>query len=171
MNEVRNDELIQLSMRRDLAPEELSRLEEYFAAHPERRLSWEEERALSRAVQSLPDMPVSSNFTSRVMEAIELDQSREARRVEFGRGRWLPRWLPRLGLAGLAVSVVVFSAQKWWQASRHEKFAHDVSFAANDLASLPNAELLLQDFDAIRELGQVSAVSTSSDDELLRALQ
>ena len=167
MNEVRKDELIQLSMRRDLAPEELSRLEDYFATHPERRASWEEERALSRAVQSLVDVPVSSNFTSRVMEAVDFDQSREARRSESRRRRWLPR----LGLAGLVASVVVFRAQKWYQASRHERFAHDVSFAATDLATLPNAELLLQDFDAIRELGQVSAVSTSSDDELLRVLQ
>jgi anti-sigma factor RsiW len=171
MNEVRKDELIQLSIRRELTPEELSRLEDYFAAHPEGRALWEEERALSRAIHSLPDVPVSSNFTSRVMEALEFDQSGEARRSESLHRRWMLHWLPRLGLVGFAASVAVFSAQRWYQASRHERFAHDVSFAATDLATLPNAELLLRDFDAIRELGQVSAVSTSSDDELLRVLQ
>jgi anti-sigma factor RsiW len=169
MNEVRNDELMQLSMRRELAPEEWSLLEAHFAARPEDRARWEEERALSRAVQSLPDMPISSNFTARVLQTIEAEQSHAIRKAVPR--PWLPRLLPRLGLGALAASVAFFSAQKWFQAATNEKFARDISLAATDLATVPNPEVVLQDFDAIRELGQMSAVSVSDDDELLRLLQ
>jgi anti-sigma factor RsiW len=169
MNEVRNDELIELSMRRELAPEEWSRLEAHFAARPEDRARWEEERALSRAVQSLPDVPISSNFTARILQTIEADQSRQVRRPVPR--PWLVRYFPRLGLGALAASVAFFSAHKWFQAATHEKLARDISRAATDLATVPNPEVVLQDFDAIRELGQMSAVSLSNDDELLRLLQ
>jgi hypothetical protein len=83
----------------------------------------------------------------------------------------LAQWLPRLGLTGLAAAAVFLATQKWQQKEKHEKFAQDISLAAADIATVPNAELLLQDFDAIRELGQVSAVSMAGDDELLRVLQ
>ena len=169
MNEVRNDELIQLSMRRELAPEEWSRLEAFFAAHPEARARWEEERALSRAVRSLPDVPISSNFTAQVLQTIEAEQNRAVRRP--APHPWLARFLPRLGLGALAASVAFFSAQRWFQGATHEKLARDISLAAMDLATVPNPEVVLQDFDAIRELGQMSAVSVNSDDELLRLLQ
>ena len=170
MNEVRNDELVELSMRRELTPEEMSRLEGYLAAHPEARVGWEEERALSRAVQSLPDVPFSSNFTSRVLQALDIEQAREAR-LSQSRGRdWVRRLIPRFAWASVAVLIGVVAFQQF-QTSKQEKFAKDVSFAAADLAKLPNPEILLQDFDAIQELGQISTVSASSDDELLRVLQ
>jgi anti-sigma factor RsiW len=168
MNEMRNEELVRLSLRRELAPEEASKLEAHFAAHPEQRALWDEERAVSRAVQSLPDVPVSSNFTAQVLQALERE-SRDVTR-EPVRRPWFASLFPRIGLAGLALCVGVLAAQKWVQTEKQEKFAADVSFAARDLAAVPNAELL-QDFDAIRELGQVSTVSLAGDEELLRVLQ
>ena len=169
MNEVRIDELIQLSMRRELTPEEHSRLEAHLATQPDARARWEEERALSRALHSLSNVPVSSNFTSRVLLTIDADQAALERRPK--QHPWLARFLPRLGLGALAASVVFFSAQKWFLAATHEKLARDLSRAATDLASVPNPEIVLQDFDAIRELGQMSTASAGSDDELLRLLQ
>ena len=170
MNEVRIDELVRLSMRRELTPEERSRLEDYLAAHPEARNGWEEERALSRAVQSLPDVPVSSNFTSRVLQALDVDEAREGRSRQATGREWLRRLMPRLAWATVAVLLSVVAFQQV-QTSQQENFAKDVSFAAADLARLPNPEILLQDFDAIQELGQISTVSAGSDDELLRVLQ
>jgi len=170
MNEVRNEELVELSMRRELTPEEMSRLEGYLAAHPETRAGWEEERALSRALHSLPDVPVSSNFTSRVLRALEVEEAREARWSQSSKGNWLRRLIPRFAWAAIAVLISVLGIQQI-QTSKQERFAQDISFAAADLARVPNPEILLQDFDAIQELGQVSSISAISDDELLRVLQ
>lgn len=170
MNDVRKDELTKLSMRHELSPEEQSRLEAHFAAHPEFRHAWEEERALSRAIQSLPDVPVSSNFTAQVMLALDAE-SRSVTRRSLRSRLWVPRLWPRLGLSALALGIVVLGGQKWYETNRQERYVRDVSFAASDLAAMPNAELLLRDFDAIRELGQLSTVAASSDDELLRVLQ
>ncbi len=170
MNEVRNDELVELSLRRELTPEEMSRLEAHFAAHPEARGKWEDERVLSRALQSLPDVPVSSNFTALVLQALDVEKKRDARRAPFHGGDWLRRFLPRLGWAAAAVLIASLVIQGV-RTARHAEFAKDVSFAAGGLAKVPNPEILLQDFDAIHELGQVSTLSTSSDDELLRVLQ
>jgi anti-sigma factor RsiW len=170
MNDVRKDELIKLSMRRELSPEERSLLEAHLAADPELGGAWEVERALSGALQSLPDIPVSSNFTAQVMLALDAE-TRLAGRRSFRSRLWMPRLWPRLGLGVLALGVAVIGGQKWYETARHERYVRDISFAATDLASMPNAELLLRDFDAIRELGQVSTVAASSDDELLRVLQ
>jgi hypothetical protein len=167
MNEVRNEELVRLSLRRELTPEEMSRLEQHFAAHPDVRAIWEDERALSRAVQSLPDVPVSSNFTSRVLQALDADEMREAR--QSTRRNWRHHFLPRFAWTTAACLIALFGIQQW-RTAKQEKFAKDVSFAAADLAKLPSAEVL-QDFDVIREMGQVSAISSISDDELLRVLQ
>jgi anti-sigma factor RsiW len=170
MNDARKDDLIKLSMRRELSPEERSALEAEFAVRPELRAAWEEERALSRALQSLPDVPVSSNFTAQVLLALDAE-ARPRRRHGVLNRDWLARLWPRVGLGALALGLAFVGGQQWYEATRHEKYVRDVSFAAADLASMPNAELLLRDFDAIRELGQISTVAASSDDELLRALQ
>jgi len=170
MNDVRKDELVKLSMRCGLSPEERSRLEAHFAAQPELRSDWEEEWAISRALQSLPNIPVSSNFTAQVMQALDAEARSAERRFPWSR-LWVPRLWPRLGLGVLALGIAFLGGHKWYETTRHERYVRDVSFAAADLAAMPNAELLLRDFDAIRELGQVSTVAASSDDELLRILQ
>ena len=50
MNDVRKDELIRLSLQRELTAEEESWLEDHFTVQPGGRASWEEERALNRAL-------------------------------------------------------------------------------------------------------------------------
>src|SRR5215212_9052056 len=101
MSDVRKEELVRLSAKRELTPEDESRLESYFSADPRARAEWEEERALSRAVQSLPDVAVSSNFTARVLHEVDLAES--ALKREHSRPAWWQRIWPKLGWATTAI--------------------------------------------------------------------
>ena len=160
MNETSEDELMRLSLRASLTPEEESRRDSLLAAHPEARAAWEEDRALGRALQSLPDVPLSSNFTARVLQAVDLDAAREAR----PRRSWFRVLLPRLSWTAAAVLLAFFGVQEYRAVKRLE-LAKDVSLM--EMAKLPGVDVL-QDFDAISQLQQVAA---TSDEELLKALQ
>ena len=165
MKDVRNEELVRLSFRRELTPEEESRLENYLAANPQARAQWEEDRALSRAVQSLPDVPVSSNFTARVLQAVDLDNAREAR--ERRSRSWLRSFVPRLSGAAVAALLVLFFVHNRNTVKR-EQIAKVLSEVSTDLKGVSEPDVVLQDFEVIKQLVRTPA---PSDDELLIALQ
>jgi hypothetical protein len=165
MNDVRNEELVRLSFRRELTPEEESRLEGYFAANPRARAQWEEERVLSRAVQSLPDVPVSSNFTARVLQGLDLEEAREERREAKP---WLRILWPRFGLGVVAALLGYLAYQHGHRADQRDRVVR----ALSELSKLSGERMPqpdeLQDFKAINWLRGTPA---PSDDELLIALQ
>jgi anti-sigma factor RsiW len=161
MKDVRNDELLRLSLKPALSPEEEARLEKILSVNPEARVTWEEERALSRAVQSLPDVPLSSNFTARVLQAVDLEEAREAR--TGSRPGWLRTLWPRLASAVAAVALAVLGLHEL-QVTKRERLAKEVEFVSNESGKLPSAEVL-RDFDAIQQM------RSASDDELLVVLQ
>jgi anti-sigma factor RsiW len=164
MKNVRNEDLVRLSLRTELTPEEESRLESYFDLHPEARGQWEEERALSRAVAALPHVPVSSNFTARVLQEIDLQQhAEEQRKVPKP---WLRMLLPRFAWAATAALLAFFGVHEW-RAIKQAKMAKDVWFITKDLKRVPDPEIL-QDFEVINSLRTTPA---ATDDELLIALQ
>ena len=167
MNEPLHDELLRLSFRSELTPDERVRVEAFLTAHPELRGAWEEEHALSRALSALPDAPVSSNFTARVLEAVDFDEAATRRERER---RWWKNWrvlkVPRLAWATLLL-VAGWLAFQEYHASKRTEMGRAVSVVSKNLVELPNPELL-QDFDAINSLREVSTIS---DGELLTALQ
>jgi anti-sigma factor RsiW len=163
MSDVRKDEIARLSMRRELTPDEESRLELYFAANPGARAEWEEERALGRALQSLPDAPLSSNFTSRVLQEVELEQAREERQ-EQSAGSWFSRFFPKLGWATTVALVAALFLQ--YRSINEERTINDRARALAGLSTAPAPELL-QDFEVIERLRWAAV---PSDDELLTAL-
>jgi anti-sigma factor RsiW len=162
---MRNEELTRLSMKPELSPDDVARLEVYLAAHPGERAAWEEERALSRALHSLPDVPLSNNFTARVLQAADLEMSREQRR-ERKRFRWLRAFWPRLAWTSAAVVLAVFGVHQF-RTTQNRQLVKDIALVSQDVAKLPTAEVL-RDFDTIESMRQLSA---SSDDELFLALQ
>jgi len=46
-------------------------LREWLAAHPEAQESLDLETGLTEALRKVPDVPVASNFTARVLQAVE----------------------------------------------------------------------------------------------------
>jgi anti-sigma factor RsiW len=159
MKDVREDELFRLSMQPELSPEDESRLEAWLAAHPGARAAWEQDRALGRALQSLPNAPVSSNFTARVMQQLDLDESREERKSTGWRVLW-----PRLGWAAAALALTVFGVQQFRNVQRTQ-LAKDAALISKDIAQLPDA---FRDFDVVESLRQIPP---ASDDGILIALQ
>lgn len=168
MNDVRHEELMRLSLKRKLTPEEESRLEAWLAANSKARAAWNEDRALGRALHSLPDVPVSSNFTARVLQAVELNERHEQRAAKRS---WLRVLWPRVAW-GLAAGLLACAGIIEYRVIKGGQFAEAVKNVSGDLAALPAPEAL-EDFDAINHMRQaaVHSVAVTSDDDLLKAFQ
>lgn len=120
------------------------------------------DKRLTDALAKLPDAPVASNFAARVMQAIDLDESRAQRNWKFG---W--NWralLPRVAVAAVALVTagIVFN-QHELSVQRHQ-MADSVALVAGQ--SLPSVDAL-KNFDAIKRMSQPA----HADDELLALLQ
>lgn len=162
-NDPTYDRLRESRWRRKLTEAERAQLGAWLAAHPDTEADWEAEAGLSEALGRLPDVPLASNFTARVMQAVE----REAVAARRQRGGWrlwygCLRWLPRTAFAALAVSAALVTYRAT-ENHRRAQMAESIA-AISRVASLPSPEIL-QDFDAIRALPR-----TPPPDEQLLAL-
>ncbi len=165
MNESDYQRLQETGWRRKLTAEEERGLQTYLAAHPEAQMEWEEEAALNQFLAQVSDAPVASNFTSRVLQAVELDAAsaeRQAKKVNWQ--RWFTRWVPRVALASLVVSLSVLGYHRHQMNAREELFQDWDNFSK---LTFSNADMW-QDFEAIKRL---SAATPVADDELFAALK
>jgi anti-sigma factor RsiW len=155
--------LRETSWQRRLTPAEEAELGAWLAMHPEAAADWQEELALTEALHRLPDVPVASNFTSRVVNAAMQDAAdKSQKRPWLDLRNWsLHRWLPRAAF-GLVIGAAGFFSFQQLHEVQHEKMARSVS-VLSEVASVPGAQAL-QDFEAIRALD----ASPSADEELLR---
>jgi len=157
--------LRELSWRRKLTSVEEAQLQAWAAEHPEAQAEWEAETGLTDALARLDDAPLSSNFTARVLQAIELETAAQRRRQQQKRVRWLARLAPKLALAGfIGASAVVLYQQVHEANVRAEVRRSVVNVSA--VQSLPTAEAL-ENFEVIRAL----STAPVPDDTLLTLLQ
>ena len=167
MNESTYQELLETSWRRKLTLDEERRLQAFLAAHPEARSRWVEEAAINDFLEHLPSAPLPSNFTARVLRAVEADKARKERSKPptFSWQMWVKRFVPQA--AGFALILVLgltgFNQYRAYTQTQAAKGAAIIS----DLASVPGPEIL-RDFEAIQQLRRVPLFT---DDELLAALQ
>lgn len=164
MKESGDSNLRELLWRSSLTPSEEARVKQLLEAQPDVELDLAEEAKLTQLLNRVPDAPVASNFTARVMRAVELEdlqRSRQKRgwpawRVGFG-------WVSRLAMAGVVVAAGLLTFQHHSNTKRAE--------VAQSVANLSPVTVLpadwLRDFNTIQHLGSASPV----DDELLAALQ
>jgi anti-sigma factor RsiW len=154
------------SWQRRLSPAEEAELSAWLATHPEAAADWQEELALTEVLHRLPDLPVASNFTTRVVDAAIREAADETRKRSWLDLRnWsLTRWLPRAAFGLVIAAAGFFSFQQLYEV-QHEKMARSVS-VMSEVASVPGAEAL-RDFEAIRVLD----ASPAADLELLRLFQ
>jgi anti-sigma factor RsiW len=171
MNDLEYRKLLETSWRRPLTPEEQARLDQFLAEAPAARADWETETALSGVLDRLPEPPVASNFTAQVMRAIESERARPSRPATAWPD-WLGALWPKMAWAAVALLLAVGVFQGYGVLNRARM--------ARDLANIPVVPTvppadILQDFDAIQQLSQVPAASSSgqtiSDEALLAALQ
>ncbi len=119
----------------------------------------DEPQDLRRLLSRLPDTPVPSNFTVRVMQAVEREEMQTGR--AFG---WRWRWhslLPRAAAVAAVVLAAGLAVQQHETRARREQIARSVAFVAA-AEPLPSLEAL-KNFDAIRRMGQPAR----ADQELL----
>ncbi len=152
--------LRELNWRRQLTDAEQAELRAYFAAHPEARANWEMESALNATFARLPDAPMPSNFTARVLQAIE----REAARPHGRSWNWR-MLVPRIAFAAVVVSFTGVAIH------HHETYLQRVALVKSvALATrgqpVPSPEAL-ENFDAIRRMSQPQ----HADNELLALMQ
>jgi len=153
--------LRELRWRRKLNAAEEAELQAWLEAHPESRADWAGEAGLDAALDSLPDVPVPSNFTARVLQAVGRETApRPSRFAGWLRLRWLPR-------AAVAASVVAAGLVSYLvlQNTERKKLAESVAAVA-EVSSLPSPDIL-QDYDAIR----ASNPTTTPDEQLLALLK
>ncbi|MGE4180721.1 MAG: anti-sigma factor [Limisphaerales bacterium] len=155
-------------LQRELTPDEERALNQWLAGHPEAVEAWRESARFARALRALPDTPVPSNFTARVLAEVRRDAAQSptpASGSSHGSWAWLrPRfWIPAAGTA--LVVVAALGGWEWRSQQLQAAFNRDVT-RLRTLASVPQE--VLEDFDAIQRFGQSSA---PIDFELLAALE
>jgi hypothetical protein len=157
--------LRELSWRRKLTSAEEAQLRAWLAAHPEAQADWDAEAGLNAALGRLPDAPMPSNFTARVLQAAEREAAAERRRPGWAWGTWPRlRWLPKTAFAAVILGAGLISYHQF-EATRLRQCANSVK-AVSDVSSLPGPEAL-RDFDAIR----ASDPTALPDEQLLTALK
>ena len=106
-------------------------------------------RELRGLLSRLPDAPVASNFTARVMQAVELEESRALRQWSVSAWNWRAI-LPRFAVAAVVVIAAGLAFQQYQSAARREQLTRNVAQFAS---AMPSVEAL-QNFDAIRRMSQ-----------------
>src|SRR5689334_5715156 len=152
MTDPRYNHLREQSWRRNLTQAEEAELRVWLAAHPDAQLDFESEAALTQSLHNLPDAPVPSNFTARVLQAVERE---EASKVRETRGQWrawlhLHRWLPRAAVACLLLGTGLFTYHHH-QVQADQQRTRESLETLTGIRSLPSPQIL-QDFEAVRAM-------------------
>lgn len=155
--------LREIAWRRKLTDSEQAELHAWLAIHPEAEAEHRLESAVNDALRRIPDAPVPSNFTARVVQAIEREERQATRNARDW--NWIWRVLvPRTAAAMLVVGAGVIA----YEQIRDERRARTTESIKTVLGVtvLPSPEVL-EDFDVIRRLDAVPA----ADQELIALLQ
>lgn len=169
MKDAERDELAARALRANMSQDDRARFERLLAADPAFRASWQAELALERALDALPDAPVSSNFTSRVVQLALREKHAEQPRPRLS----IFQLLSRLAIGTSVVALVTIGALQQRQSVQRKEVAETVN-AFHDTAaamageSMPSTEVLAN-FDTIKQLP--AQQEAELDLELLLALQ
>ncbi len=159
MQNENDNPLWEAGLRHELSPEEEARLKAAFP--PESTPDLPSELRLNSLLRQMPDAPVSSNFTVRVLAAVAaVPAPRRSVWQRFFGGQWLPR--PAWALL-LLVGVLIVAQQ----VKRHNQSQTAQEMAKMSQAATAVSWEALQDFDAIKRL---SRTAVPVDEELFAAL-
>jgi len=165
MNDAEYHQLRELSWQRELTGAEEAELQRYLAAHPEAKADWESDADLNRVLDGLPEAPaVASNFTARVVQAVERETAARARTGGWSARLRLWKWLPRAAAACLVAGVVLLGYHQH-QVRAREAMARRVADLARAVSASPE---LLANYDHIRRLGDTPP---KADTDLLALLK
>ena len=150
MNESDYNQLMEKSWRGELTASQKAELQAWLAQHPEREEDWNAEMNLTEAMKRLPEIPVSSNFTARVLRAVEHEGAAKSP-PRLPAWKWLLHsFIPRAAFAAVVLAGL-FTYHEYRTAERRAELVHGVEVIAG-VPSLPSPEIL-QNFDTIRKMG------------------
>jgi anti-sigma factor RsiW len=162
MRENEFNDLKERAWRRRLNPNELEMMRKFLAGRPEAVEEIEREDRLSRLLEQMATVPVSSNFTARILANV---RDEKASRPESANTPWVFRsWWVRFAAGAAMVCAGFVSFQEFATAHRTQE-AREVA-AASQMAAVPPIEWL-NDFDTIDRLDKVKL----ADDDLLSVLE
>ena len=157
------ENLLQTARERDLTDAELAKQERWLAANPDEQAEWE---ALDRLLVALPDAPVASNFTARVLDEV---RRAEAPGPALGQAWWrkllAPQFRPIQIAAAAALAMVVIGVGYQSHLNRNRAEMAASLHAVATIAEM--APGLLSDFEAIEAIDQADPI----DEELWAALK
>jgi anti-sigma-K factor RskA len=116
---------------------------------------------LREMLSRLPDAPVASNFTARVMQQIDLEESRRVRKWNF-----ILNWRAFLPRAAVAMVAIVFAGAAF---HHHETYSQRAQVVKNVSRALV-AETPLLNMDALKNFDAIQRMSQPRTDEELLAL-
>jgi anti-sigma-K factor RskA len=127
-----------------------------------RTMKDELQNELRELLSRLPDAPVASNFTARVLQQIDLEESRRARKWDF-----IFNWrsfLPRAAAATVAILFAGLALQHHEASERRAQVVQSVALVAE--TPMPDVDAL-KNFDAIQRMSQPA----HADEELLALMK
>ena len=157
--------LRELSWRRKLTASEEVELRAWLAAHPEAQSDWEAETGLNDTLGLLPEAVVSSNFTARVLAAVQRQEAAELRRSRGLRMAWWRRLASKAALAAIVLAAGIFSYHHF-QAARIRQEAQMQAEARTRLEARMQAEARMR-AEVVNGLVTISNVPSLPDPEAL----
>jgi len=161
--------LLEISWRRKLTDAEAAEVRAWLAAHPEAQGQWQLEAGLNDLLEQLPQAPVPSNFTARVLAQVQREIARDThpQRPGWHWWNWGSSWLPRTAVAALVLGSGVFAYRQ------HQTFGHRKDLAQNlvqisELASM--SPQIVTNFAAIQLMSDMGS-TPNADVQLLSLLQ
>ena len=162
MNNANFQNLQEAAWRRSPTAAEQSQAARHLAARPQALREWDDDIALTRCLNRLPQPAVSSNFTALVMQAA---RRAPAPRRWYESVLWFPSgWLARAAIGVAMVCLSLFSMREY-QTLQTQSAANELA-GVNRLAELAPVEWL-RDFQTINKMNRVKV----ADDDLLAVLQ
>jgi len=152
--------LLQTARERDLTGGELAKLERWLAANPAEQAEWE---ALDRLLAALPDAPVATNFTARVLDEVRRAETAQPALAQVWWQRLLAPQFRPIQIAAAATLAMVIGGVGY-QSHLNQSQAEMASAVASIAEFTPD---FLADFEAIEAVAQADAI----DEELWAALK
>jgi anti-sigma factor RsiW len=164
------NDVIRKALRGELTEREKRDFDERLTLEAALREEFEQEQSLEQLLGRLPNVPVSTNFTSLVLQSARGEAKQRARAQK---SRWrLPFPYARLAAGVAAVALAGFLSIRQHQKSEQREMVRSVtsfSEVASAIGSEESPNLVFQDFDAIQRYS--IPADAELDLELLVALQ
>jgi hypothetical protein len=167
------NELLLKGLKGDLSEAERSALRTRIESDSQFKAAWEEELALEQLLGGMPNAPLSTNFTSLVLQKVSASEARLSRPPNAS-ARWFGLRLARIAATLAVIGITGFGLNHLHQEREQARLAdgvHQFTAAASEVRTknIPAVEMF-KNFDAIQKLGHVPRES-DVDMELLVALE